>query len=536
MKHGTHSRDADPPSSPSPSPSSRRFDAKSGVQPAGARHHEPTVGISGGVSDGEPTRLKYVRGPRLGRGGMATVYIGAMRMPNRSAAEGETRPDNVMRVVAIKEMHPHLADDERIRSMFVDEAYLASRVVHPNVVQLLEVQAEGELTLVMDYVRGVSLFDLLLLADAAGERVPQAIAFAIARDLLAGLQAAHEARGENGEPLGIVHRDVSPHNLMVGTDGRARLLDFGIAWAKKRTGQATDEGKLKGKLAYMAPEQFEELGVDHRTDIYSAGIVLWEMLSGQRMFELKDLPSLVVKKLDNNVDKPSERRRSVADTADAVIMRALMRDPGIRFQSARDMRFTLEANCICAEPEEISRWVERLAEGRLEQMDRVAEQLCKQVEALDSDSAGELRRSVRPTAPAGLSSTPVMPIVPRAPGMPRMHVDLPRTTQRMLTPVLGLLNRKTDTIPVPPILTQHIPDALRRSMSRSRQMQRASSRKRAVISIAIGFVLGGCSAFAVGALTDHNAAAEQLLKRDRELHIEKNAASSEAHGRVQARR
>lgn len=432
---------------------------------------------------------------------MATVHIGAARGP-----VGFTR------VVAIKELHPHLAEDSRIRSMFVDEAYIVSRIRHVNVVQLHDVTADhGALTLVMDYVKGVSLHDLACMAEAAGERMPQPIAFGIACDLLAGLHAAHEARGENGELLGIVHRDVSPHNVMVGADGVARLLDFGIAWAKRRSVAQTEDGKLKGKLAYMAPEQFEERGVDRRADIYSAAIVLWEMLSGKRLFEPHDLPALVIKKLDASVDRPSERRRSIADSVDAVIMRALMRDPGIRYQTARDMLLTLERNAHRATPAEVAEWVGRIAHARLAELDAAADQLCEQVEASDAGGGQELRRSVRPPPAPSTVSLPHVAIPPNPPPRCRASAGNRAVTQREIL--------------VPPIPEGNVPAALRLSQSRSREMYRAGSRKRAVLSIAFGFVLGGFAAFVFGAIWDREASAEP--SRERRLRVDKNVVDGE---------
>ncbi len=165
---------------------------------------------------------RYVLGPVLGAGGMATVHL-AKRVG----------PHGWSRLYAIKSLHGHLGDDPHLRAMFVDEAHLAARIKHPNVVSVLDVATdEGELFLVMEYVHGVSLAELTHRTKLRRGRVPQPIVFAVARDLLEGLHAAHEATTEAGEPLGVVHRDVSPHNVIVGADGIARLLERSRGTAK----------------------------------------------------------------------------------------------------------------------------------------------------------------------------------------------------------------------------------------------------------------------------------------------------------------
>ncbi len=215
---------------------------------------------------------RYSLFAELASGGMATVYLGRM---NGELGFGRT--------VAIKRMHKHTARDPEFVSMFLDEAHVAARIQHPNVVATLDiVNSDDELFLVMEYIQGASLWSLVRAAREQGTRTPIPIAISIAIGLLSGLHAAHEATDEQGHPLGIVHRDVSPQNVLVGTDGVARLLDFGVARAATRL-SSTHDGRLKGKVRYMAPEQ---LGGEatRRTDIYSAGVVLWEVLTNQRLF------------------------------------------------------------------------------------------------------------------------------------------------------------------------------------------------------------------------------------------------------------
>src|SRR5215472_1683440 len=210
----------------------------------------------------------------IASGGMATVHYGRLLGPVGFA-----------RTVAIKRLHAQFAQDPEFVAMFVDEARLAARIHHPNVVQTLDVVMEGgELLLVMDYVPGESLAHCLRALISVRTPIPADIVSAIGCAVLHGLHAAHEATGDTGQPLLIVHRDVSPQNVLVGADGVPRLIDFGVARAEGRV-QLTREGQLKGKLAYMAPEQLRGTGeVDRRTDVYAAGVVLWETLTRERLF------------------------------------------------------------------------------------------------------------------------------------------------------------------------------------------------------------------------------------------------------------
>jgi serine/threonine-protein kinase len=187
---------------------------------------------------------RYVLYGEIASGGMATVHFGRLLGP-----AGFARP------VAIKRLHAQFARDPDFVKMFFDEARLAARIAHPNVVPTLDVvAADGEVFLVMEYVRGASLAQLIRTVRRSGERVQPLICVGIVSGMLHGLHAAHEARNDRGERMDLVHRDVSPQNVLVGTDGVPRLLDFGVAKASGRL-QTTRDGQLKGKLAYMAPEQ-----------------------------------------------------------------------------------------------------------------------------------------------------------------------------------------------------------------------------------------------------------------------------------------
>ncbi len=268
------------------------------------------------------------------------------------------------RVVAVKRLLPELARDPELVTAFLDEARLASRIRHPNVVPTLDVLAEdGEIFVVMEYVHGESLAGLVRAAAGRGQRIPVAVVSAVVANALHGLHAAHEARDERGEPLALVHRDVSPQNLLVGADGIARVVDFGIAKAAGRA-QMTREGQVKGKLGYMAPEQLRQ-SAERASDVYAAGVCLWEALTLERLFA-GDNESVVLAKIMAGVaPPPSSRTVDVPPALDALTLRALHRDPEQRFASAREMARALEAAIAPAPPSAVSEWVSELVASRL---------------------------------------------------------------------------------------------------------------------------------------------------------------------------
>jgi serine/threonine-protein kinase len=264
---------------------------------------------------------------------MGTVYIGRM-----------SGPRGFSRVVAIKRLHPHLAREERFTSMLLDEARLATRISHPHVVPILDVvEADGELLLVFEYVDGTSLSRLVSRARELEHPCPPRVAASLIAGVCRGLHAAHEAKDEGARPLGLVHRDVSPQNILVGAAGLARITDFGIAKATGRA-QETATGQIKGKFSYMAPEQLDEEPLDRRVDVFGSGIVLWELLVGEPLFPHSAEPATIVAEiLFGKIRPPSQRRADVPPALDAVVLRALARDPAERFGSAEEMANALAA-------------------------------------------------------------------------------------------------------------------------------------------------------------------------------------------------
>jgi serine/threonine-protein kinase len=288
----------------------------------------------------------------IASGGMATVYAARV-----AGEHGFQKP------VALKLMLPHLARDERFVRMFLDEATLAARVVSPNVVSTLDLGREGEtLYMVMELVIGPSLRELLGVVAETSERLPVRVAGAIALQIVRGLADAHEARGTNGEPLHLVHRDVSPHNVLVGVDGRVRLGDFGVALAVERHAR-TETGEVKGKLAYFSPEQLEGEPLDQRSDVFSAAAVAWECFVGRRLFGAANPLALAAEVAYGEIARVDVERPEVPREVADVIAAALEREPAQRTESAqklaRHLADALAATCGLAEPAEIGELARR---------------------------------------------------------------------------------------------------------------------------------------------------------------------------------
>jgi serine/threonine-protein kinase len=284
------------------------------------------------------------------------------------------------RTVAIKRLHPHFAQDPQFVMMFVDEARVASRIRHPNVVPTLDVvSADGELFLVMEYVEGESLARLLRMLGKRQEHVPLDVACSVVAGALRGLHAAHEARDELGEPLEIVHRDVSPHNILVGIDGVARVVDFGVAKASGRL-QTTREGQLKGKLAYMAPELFKGAAPERQVDIYAAAVTLWETLVGRRLFSGPTDAGTIGQIMAGQVQPAGSLVPGVPPALDAAILRGLSLSPRDRFGTAQEMAAALESAAPPAAAATVGAWVEAIVP------DVLAERAL-QIAYIESDSA-----------------------------------------------------------------------------------------------------------------------------------------------------
>ncbi|MCA9580733.1 MAG: protein kinase [Myxococcales bacterium] len=264
---------------------------------------------------------------RLRSGGMAALFLA-----RRKGAAGFVRP------VAIKVIHPHLSQDKTFVRMFVDEAKLSARVIHPNVVHVEELgEKQSFYYLVMEYVHGCSLSQFVRSLRSRGRRVTPEMAVHIAIQTADGLHAAHDTVGDDGQLLGVVHRDVSPQNILLSYKGHVKLIDFGVAKARGRS-QQTTVASLKGKLRYMAPEQAASQAVDRRTDVYALGIVLWEMLTMRTLFKAEN--DLKLHDLVKNpvVQPPSHFTDGIPPELDEIVMKALSPKISDRPATAQEFR------------------------------------------------------------------------------------------------------------------------------------------------------------------------------------------------------
>jgi len=263
---------------------------------------------------------------------MATVYLARL-----SGVGG------FQRFVAIKRLHPHLAREPEFIEMFLEEARLAARIHHPHVVPILEIgSSERGYYIVMEYVEGDTLGRLLARSAQTGVRLPTKVGLRVVIDMLAGLDAAHDLQDDEARPLGIVHRDISPQNVLVGVDGSSRLSDFGVARATSKL-STTRTGQLKGKLAYMAPEQARgDKDIDRRADIFAAGIVLWEVLACRRLFKGEGEADTLNRVLHEAIPPVRSVATMVPAALEAVVAKALERDRAKRYVTAAEFADALE--------------------------------------------------------------------------------------------------------------------------------------------------------------------------------------------------
>lgn len=287
----------------------------------------------------------------IGQGGMARLHI----------AE-QTGIEGFSKIVALKRVHPHLADSADLRRMFSTEAKLAAKLDHPNIAAVHELgEVDGTYFISMEYLPGE---DLAAMLQQAGPRAPMPLELAlwIGEHAAAALHHAHELVDALGRPVGMVHRDVTPSNIMVTYHGVVKLLDFGIAKSRTST-VSTREGVFKGKLAYSAPEQLSGEVIDRRADVFCLGIVLWECLTGRRLFHAPTDAERIDAVRSREIPPPSSIRSEIPVELDAVVMRMLARDRNLRYPSALDVQQVLGAMLTWqldrVTPETASAWLEQ---------------------------------------------------------------------------------------------------------------------------------------------------------------------------------
>jgi serine/threonine-protein kinase len=332
----------------------------------------------------------------IASGGMGTVYLARKRGPGGFERE-----------VALKLTHAFLREQPEWAAELIEEAKLAARIRHTNVVQVMDVEDDPYgVFLVMQYVEGESLEGLLRLARERGERIPVDVGLRILLDALGGLHAAHELRDPSGEPLGLVHRDFTPQNILVGTDGIARLTDFGVAKAASRDG-VTRAGVVKGKAPYMAPEQVRSMPLDRRADVWAAGVVAWELFAGRRMRpSVDDQAALLLQVATEAPPRLLSAREDAPIAVDEAVAQALTLDRSRRCSSAVRFGELLAAawadTTAPAEASAVAQYVRAAAgEALAERRDRAAGVVASRASSAASAAVAATRRRVRPLLALG---------------------------------------------------------------------------------------------------------------------------------------
>ncbi|HUU01925.1 MAG TPA: serine/threonine-protein kinase [Myxococcota bacterium] len=332
--------------------------------------------------DSSQTIGRYQLLARLASGGMAEIFLAR-----------QTGIGGFEKLVVVKRILPNLAREKAFVEMFLDEAVIAAQLNHPNVVQIYDLgQAGDDYYIAMEYLEGESLGHLA--REGAGARKPLSpgLVAGIVAQVCDGLHYAHSFEDDNGKPLNIVHRDISPHNVIVLFSGMVKVVDFGIAKAATKMHQ-TQVGTLKGKLAYMSPEQCMGSGVDARSDIFSLGVVLWELLTSRRLFKRDVEPAMIRAIVDEPIPKVRDARIGVPEKLAAIADRALEKDPEKRFQSAAEMaaalRQYLRDESIDAQAEQISAYAHDVLGERARTKKKLLEEIREK--GADSVSLGVLK-------------------------------------------------------------------------------------------------------------------------------------------------
>jgi serine/threonine protein kinase/Flp pilus assembly protein TadD len=352
-----------------------------------------------GVPEQNPYWLgRYRLSARIATGGMAEVYLG-----RRIEANGQRGP-----AVAVKRLLPHLISDRRIVQMFLNEARITAQVHHPNVVTILELGVEDtEPFIAMELLEGRSFAELRVEAAERGQRVPLGVTLRVLVDACRGLDAAHRAVDEAGRPLRIVHRDFTPDNIHVGVNGAVKVIDFGIAKAET-LGSGTEPGTLKGKFFYMSPEMIVGNTVDHRADIFAAGVMLYEQLCGRRPFTGLSPEEVLTRIAEGRPKPPTAFDPSVPNALEHICLTALHRDPASRFESLQVFTDAIESvggQAEVATPAQVAAYVEQLF-------------------PLDRDPKRQALQRARSADPSDSGSQPSVPVM-----------DVARSKVRGSTPV-----------------------------------------------------------------------------------------------------
>jgi serine/threonine-protein kinase len=334
---------------------------------SGLRDRRALAGGQAYPGDGTKAVGKYRVVCELGQGGMANVFL--------AVAQGT---GGVSKLVVLKALRAELASEADALAMFLDEARLAAQLNHGNVVQTYEVgQNDDRHVIVMEYLEGQSLARIVRCAESAGQRLPLALHLRVITHVLEGLHYAHEFKGYDGQPLHLVHRDVSPQNVFVTYDGRTKLLDFGIAKAATSTTH-TLTGTVKGKIAYMCPEQMSGEMVDRRADVYSVGCMLWAAAAGRNLWKDVTDANVLLDVMTGAVPTPQSVNPNCDDELNRIVMKAVASDPDSRYVSAFELQADLERYCdqagMADRPRDLGRFVSALFASDRDDLKALVEQ------------------------------------------------------------------------------------------------------------------------------------------------------------------
>jgi eukaryotic-like serine/threonine-protein kinase len=409
-----------------------------------------------GVPLGEKPKLRtYRRIAELGRGGMANVYLAAMRGPH-----------SFTKLVVIKELKSELADDPDFHTMFMDEARLAARLNHPNIVQTYEVNDDqGGPVIIMEYLEGQPLHRIW--SSVSRKEMPLAAQLYVVSNVLQGLEYANALKDFDGTPLNVVHRDISPHNIFITYSGEVKIVDFGIAKASDSSSK-TEVGTLKGKLAYMPPEQAQGESVDQRADIFSVGVVLWEAAVGRRLWKgLKDV-AILHHLLSGTIPSPRSLNDQVSERLDAVIMRALELDREKRYTTAADFQKDIDA-LIDEMPERFHRRElgTVISDAFVGERTRIRKAIEEQLKLARVVATGEIQtvdlaaQSQHPNSSGNFSMAPPPVLIPMPPP------SVPSVAQLMVSPLspLGYAHVPGDSSSIGPPMAMPVPPPKRSALT-----------------------------------------------------------------------
>ncbi len=296
----------------------------------------------------------------IATGGMAEIYIATQRLPDGSD-----------KLVVIKMLLPHLRNNREYVHLFLNEARIASRLMHPNLVQMYDLgYADGNYFIAMEHVHGENAHSIARAFRQGKKRIPLRHSVRIVRQACLGLQYAHTKTDVAGRPLNIVHCDISPQNIIVSFDGEAKVLDFGVARATSNYERQESKNTVKGKLPYMSPEQVTGKPLDARTDVYAAGTVLWELVTGRRRYRRMENREIFKDIIEGSAPPPNRWNPEIPEQLDAVILKALIKNPDARFQTAEQFASALdEATRVTGQestPEDLAAFMRDLFGERIE--------------------------------------------------------------------------------------------------------------------------------------------------------------------------